>query len=347
MKSSPSAKIQVRRMIMGVVAVLAAVVVLRMSHRLFEERPPPEYIRHFSIFGTDGSIKLWRTPGPDEVDKGYAAVLEYLRELHDTINVFSPESELSRLNRTAYEEPFECSDLLWDILAAARRAHAQTDGLFDVTVGSLMEVWGFYEERDQWPDDDEIATALAPVGMDKVIFDEASKSVRFTHPGTRIDLGGLAKGYALDRVAALLREHQITTGIIDLGGDLLTLAPLTPGEGYPVGLRDPQSRWRLLEVLQVAEMAVATSGDYENFREIEGRTVGHIVNPKTGMPARQIVSATAVAPTGLEAEIEATAMVVAGVERARRWVEKGEGRQAVVIHYNQDGEIEVAQFPEP
>ena len=336
-----------RRQILITIAVVLAMGLVLFFHRFGGDRlPPPELVRRFAVFGTVGEIKLWQTPMLTAASEAAEEVIDYFEKLHHTINVFDPESELSQLNQTAYEQPVECSDMLWDILIAAKQAHQQTDGLFDVTIGSLMQLWGFYQERHEWPSEQEVQQALEPVGMEQITFYPEDQAVSFGHPDTRIDLGGIAKGYALDQAVEILRRHGITTGIVNLGGDLVCLEAPHNTPGYKIGIRDPQQPGQHLDEIIVQQAGVATSGDYLRFREIEGRTVGHIVNPKTGITQTRVLSVTVIAPTALEAEIQATAIVVGGLPKAEEWVRQAPDRQVIIAYRDQDDIIQIEYLPE-
>lgn len=333
------------RTIITVLIIVSAIAFFIISPK--RKEPFPEYIRSYPIFGTTARIKLWHTPKSDAANKSLRKVKSYLQQLNNTINVFDPESELSRLNATAYEQPFECSDMLWEILQAARKAYYQTDGNFDVTVGPLIDLWGFYDERDQWPSEEEIEKAANKTGLDKVKFDHEQQSVRFTLPEMSIDLGGIAKGYAIDKTGEILKKHGIRYALIEIGGEILTLEHPEESQGYRIGIRNPKDRKHYLAEIKTENKGIATSGDYENYREFNGRIVSHIINPKTGMPVENILSVTVIAPTCLEAEIQATSLAVGGLDAAQDYIqEKGKSRQVVFAQRTENNEIEIKFIPE-
>lgn len=274
------------------------------------EAPEP-FVQEFAIFGTYGRVTFWEpesfaAPATD-------SMIAELQSLHDMLNVFSPKSELSRLNAVAADEAFECSDKLWNVLLECRRAYRETDGAFDITVGPLMKVWGFHRERTSLPTDEEIERTLLSIGLDKVVFDDAHKSVRFTHPDTYFDLGGIVKGYALDVAANIVRQWSIGCGLIDLGGNIYCLENPPPERlAYSVGIRNPFNREALLGTVQVTNCAVATSGNYERSVTIEERTVHHIIDPRSGQPVPNAASVTVITPRGVDSDIYSTAIFVGG-----------------------------------
>ena len=177
----------------------------------------------FGAMGTRAACTFY-TSDPETAESAFAAVKREFDRVTKACNLYDPESELSRLNREAGKDFFVCSELLWRILAEARRAHAASSGAFDVTVKPLMDLRGFYRTRNELPSPEELAEALTRVGLDKLEWDDARRAVRFKLPGMALDLGGIAKGYALDLAAAAVRE----LGVALINGDGV---PADPAEG--------------------------------------------------------------------------------------------------------------------
>jgi thiamine biosynthesis lipoprotein len=252
----------------------------------------------------------------EQAEAAFAAVEREFDRVAKACNLYDPESELSRLNRTADREPFVCSPLLWAVLTEARRANAASSGAFDISVKPLMDLWGFYRKRQKIPSPEELAAALNRVGMEKVEWDDLRRAVRFRTPGMALDLGGIAKGYALDLAAAAVRELGIKSGVIDLGGNLYLLPEPPPErEDYRIGIRSPSGTGCSGEVLELkGPCAVSTSGSYERFVVLEGKRYGHVVDPVTGDAPYLNRSATAVAPTGIEADWLSSAAFLRGEE---------------------------------
>lgn len=242
----------------------------------------------------------------------FAPALEEFSKVEHLCNVFDPASELSRLNASASDKPFTCSPELYEILTAAREAYRVSEGGFDVTAGPLMKLWGFRrrQETPQLPAAPEIAAAKALVGLDKIKFDDAARTVYFTMPGISIDLGGIAKGWAADRAAKALEAHGITQGMVNIGGNLRSLPIPVDPEGAKVAIRDPLDGGKNCAHIRLLAGAVATSGNYERFVEINGKRYAHIMDPATGMPVEGILAATVIAPTALQADWLSTTVFV-------------------------------------
>lgn len=235
-----------------------------------------------------------------------------LQQLHDCLNAYAPESELSILNKNAFNTDVHCSELLWDCIQKARKAYILTDGAFDITIGPLMKLWGFHEKRNSFPSDQEITQTLKTVGLDKILFDDQAHTVRFTVPNMHLDFGGIAKGYACDLAADFLLKHGITHFLLDFGGNLRIA-----GEEITVGIRDPNGPGNICS-LALNNTTVATSGNYERSRIIDGKRVGHIMDAKTGRPGQFFQSVTAITPTGYYADALSTAVFVGGEKLARK-----------------------------
>lgn len=228
-------------------------------------------------------------------------------------NLYDKESELSRLNATAYEADFSCSAEMWQLLMRAEKAHREC-AKFDITVKPLMEVWGFYRKQKHLPPPEEIARAKQRVGFEKLKFDRNRKTVRFTVPRMALDLGGIAKGYAADQAAKAVVKSGITRGVIDLGGNLKLLPQLPPGKKfYRIGMKDQAQPGRLLKkILELpGDRAVATSGDYERFVILDGVKCGHIIDPESGKPEAK-TAVTVATVSALDADIFSTSAYLGG-----------------------------------
>jgi len=337
-----------------VLALSVLLVVLTLAMRQFIRqgalpRPrgrgdaPEPTVREFAVLGSYARLKLWADPPVAEEAVNRVAV--DLRKVHNMLNLFDPKSELSRLNQAAVSAPCACSEPLWELLLTCRQAYKETEGAFDVSVGPLMKLWGFHRKQTTLPTAEEVQEALAAVGLDKIEFDDEKRTVRFTHPGTYLDMGGIAKGYALDRAVALTRACGVRRGLIDLGGNIFCLEEPPPGKvAYSIGIRNPFHRDALLGTVQIANSAVATSGNYEQFVKLEGKTIHHIVDPRTGQPVAEVASVTVITPRGVDSDVYSTAVFVGGeklVKALRR-----SRRRTSVLHVGLDtkGKAEVRRY---
>ena len=216
----------------------------------------------YPVMGTMAEVKLYGNP--ESAKSAADAIREEFSAVESACNRFDSESEISKLNERAGTEPFKCSDLLWEVLIESKRFYELTDGSFDITVTPLMELWGFYRKRNSLPSAKEISDAKKNVGLNKVIFDTANHTIKFSEPGVKIDLGGIAKGYAIDRAASAAIGKGINCGTINLGGNVRCLNNPPPGRTkYTVGIKDPLNKDNINGSIQVVDCSIATSGNYE------------------------------------------------------------------------------------
>jgi len=256
-------------------------------------------------------------------------------------------SEVRRINARTPGEPVPVGRDLGAVILAALDIARASDGAFDPTIGGVTELWGF-DGGGRVPDAESLRGAVAQVGWRLIHFDNSSAKVVIDGDSTRIDLGGIAKGFAVDAAARSLVEDGIGAAMIDAGGDLLLIGG-KPGRGaWRVGVQDPRNPGALAARMDLRDVAVATSGDYERFFTEGGVRYHHILDPATGMPARGCRSVTVIAPTAMEADACATAAFVLGPERGMDFIRARPGVEAMIIDADgammwSDESLEVAE----
>jgi thiamine biosynthesis lipoprotein len=258
---------------------------------------------------------------PDAEALGSAA-FDLIDELESQLTFYRPTSEVSRLNRLAPYQPVPIETRLFDLLSRAAELHAQTDGAFDVTAGALIKAWGFFKGPRRVPSEAERSQALARVGMRQVVLAPGSRSVRFGRPGLEINLGAIGKGYALDRVAALLTERWNVSAALLHGGYSSVYAKGSPdGEqwGWQVSICHPGNPGQSLAHVWLRDRALGNSAATFQYLEHQGRKLGHVLDPRTGWPASGIASASVLAPSAAEADALSTAFFVEGIDLAHRY----------------------------
>ncbi len=312
-----------------------------LAYLAYQRRPAPapaepahEY--HFFVFNTACNLQVWDVPDAQAND-AFRELNTVLQNLHDTINAFAPDSELNRLNQQAHDHPVVCSETLWDMVKAADEAWRSTAGAFDVTVGPLMQIWGFHDPAAALPAEADIAAARQKVGFDKLVLDQDRQTVFFPVPGMRLDFGGLAKGFALEASSALLSRHGLKVFLLDLGGNIMASAKTpAPGKPFQVGIRDPRSPGQLAATLELQGDCVATSGNYQRFRIIDGKKVGHLMDPRTGRPGDFWAGVTVRTPRGLHSDVFSTAVFIGGADLARRLAERYPGTGFLLLKDSPD-----------
>ncbi|MDP6451151.1 MAG: FAD:protein FMN transferase [Lentisphaeria bacterium] len=299
---------------------------------------PYSAIEH--VMGTRAGVTFWT----DTNSSAHAAstVFAIFREIDEQFSNYKPDSELSKLNATAHEQPFQCTGRMWELLNTARDVWHTSDGGFDISAGPLMHLWGFYTKRQELPSDEEIAAVTALVGLDKIVFDDDARTVFFPQQGMMLDPGGIAKGYAIDLAVAAVRKLGIDRGVIDLGGNMFCMAEPPPDrESYSIGIRNPRAKeyQTILGSVAILDQSVAGSGDYERFAKIDGRRICHIMDPRTGHPIEGVAHVSVVAKTAMAADILSTAAFVSQGSNLDALAEIDPTAQFFVVHINPDDSL--------
>jgi thiamine biosynthesis lipoprotein len=245
------------------------------------------------------------------------ASLEEARRLEELLSNYRPESEWSRMNRAAADNPVRVSKELFDLLAACQRYSENSDGAFDITVGPLMKIWGFYKGSGRFPHRAEIRGAMGRIGYKKVELNAQAQTVRFLRPGMELDPGGIGKGYAVDRMAEILTEAGVEAALITAGSSSIYAIGAPPGDarGWHVAIRHPKDPSKTVADVYLRNESMATSGNYEKFFLARGRLYSHIMDPRTGYPAQGMLSVSVLAPRAIDSEAWAKPYYING----RRW----------------------------
>jgi FAD:protein FMN transferase len=262
--------------------------------------------------------------------------LDLIDDLEEQLSVYIDDSELSRLNASAFGCDVRVESNLFQLLKSAASITRSTNGAFDIATGALTKAWGFYRREGRVPDVAERTTAMAKTGTRFLALDDDSKSVRFLREGLEINLGAIGKGYALDRAARLLIEGGIDCALLH-GGSSSVLAvghPTQSQTGWKVAIRHP---WRSdcnLGILNLKRVALGVSAATFQYFEYNGRKLGHVIDPRNGWPASGVQQACVVAPTAAEADALSTAFFVAGLEAATEFCRTRPEIGAIVLPDN-------------
>lgn len=269
--------------------------------------------------GSRFEIMLAGEDGEHLLSAGNRALAE-IQAVERQISHTIPESDIARVNAEAAAAPVPVAPAVFALLEQARRLAGETEGAFDVTAGALLRCWGFFMGKGRLPAQAEIDNALARCGWEHVHLDPAERTVSFDVDGVALQLGALGKGYALDRAAAVLRRAGVAIALAHGGGSSIVALGKPPDErGWGVGFTDPRASEERLGVIVLRDRALSVSGVQERFFMSEGRRYGHILDPRTGLPAEGVLAAGAIAGTGAETEALSTAFVVLGAAGARRY----------------------------
>lgn len=252
------------------------------------------------------------------------AGLDLVDQLEQQLTVYRADSEISAINLRAADTEVPVEARLFELLSLAARLHVETEGANDITAGALVKEWGFFRGPRRIPSDEEISSALSRVGMKHLALNRESLSARFARPGVEINLGSIGKGYALDRVAELLRtDWNLPSALLHGGCSSVYAMGTEPGSerGWTVGLQHPWDPERRLALIRLRDRGMGTSAATFQHLEHEGRRLGHILDPRSGWPAEGMACSCVFAPTAAEADALATAFFVSGIDRARAYCE--------------------------
>ncbi|NMD43665.1 MAG: FAD:protein FMN transferase [Firmicutes bacterium] len=257
------------------------------------------------------------------------ALFNEMGRLEQLLSCSDPGSEVSAINRAAGKEPVPVSPETAAVIRKALECSSISSGAFDPTIAPLLERWGFREGRYRIPPPEELAQFRAVV--DYRLLEAKDGAIYLPRAGMALDLGGIAKGYIVDRGLDLLAEAGISHALINAGGDVGILGPKADGSSWRVGLKHPRGGGIIAVIPRDKRGAIVTSGDYERFFEEDGVRYQHILDPRTGMPASALLSVTVVAPTAVEADALSTALFVLGPQRGLALVENLPEVEAVMI----------------
>jgi len=271
------------------------------------------------------------------IEEAFAAIAEVDRLMSN----YRQDSELTRINTSAASGPVEISDPMLRVLQAAQRISAGSNGAFDVTVGPLVKLWGFFDKRPHVPSDAELAAVRPLVDYRNILIDGDRHAVRFARAGVEIDLGGIAKGFAVELAADVLRRRGLD-GLVDAGGNQY-LVGTPPGKTrWTIGINDPDARENLLGALEVPEGSVSTSANNSNFLAVDGHRYGHLLDPHSLRPSSASESATIVSRDGTLADALSKAAFVLGPRDGIALIDSMPDVAGLIAYRQSDGHVAVA-----
>ena len=271
-----------------------------------------------------------QVPGGLEVLDAIEAALDRMEVVDRRFNVLDSSNALYQFNH--YSETISDQEIL-SLIETALKVGDESEGAFDITIYPLIERWGFFSETPSLPDKDEIKKFLEHIGSSNLTIKNGKLTKR--DQKVQIDLGGIAKGYAIKEALKVLKEFQIESALIDAGGDIYALGKLN-GKSWKIGVRNPRGEG-VVGVLEVSDMAVVTSGDYERFFEADGVKYHHLLDPKTGYPAEGLTSVTVISSDPVLADAWSTALFIMGKEKGMPLSEKKGDLKIIMI--TTDGDI--------
>lgn len=279
------------------------------------------------IMGTRMTVEVWadsRVQGEQAID----AVLNEMRRLDEAMSTYKPASEVSRVNAQAARQPVKISKELFDLLVQAVEFSRITHGAFDITYASVGFMYDFRQHEK--PSEQQIKSALPAVNYRHLLLDARQQTIRFSQPGVRIDLGGIAKGYAVDRGIALLQARGISHASVTAGGDSRIIGDRF-GKPWVVGIRHPDDAGKVIARIPLVDTAFSTSGDYERYFDENGVRYHHIIDPRTGHSASKVRSATIIAATATRTDGLSKTAFVLGPEAAMQIYDQLDDVDAILV----------------
>jgi thiamine biosynthesis lipoprotein len=291
------------------------------------------------IMGTSIEVEAFGGTAATRAAAGEEAFAAFA-EVDRLMSNYRDDSELALINREAARQPVRISDPMMSVLQAAQKVSAQSAGSFDVTIGPLVRLWGFHDKKPHLPSAEELAVAGGLVNYRNLVLDPAAHTARFTRPGVELDLGGIAKGFAVEIAANVLRRRGLS-GFIDAGGNQYLLGTPPGRTRWTVGVKDPDHPDRLLGEITTGETSVSTTADYATFVTINGRKYGHVLDPHTRRPSDAALSVTLLSRDGTMADALSKAVFVLGPTAGLALIESVPGMSGLVAYRKPDGSIGV------
>ncbi len=277
--------------------------------------------------GTSYSVKLiaHEDDGIDEKTI-HTNIEQILTDINQSMSTYIPDSELSLLNQLHSSDWQQLSDDLYTVISHANSVSVTTDGAFDVTVGPLVNLWGFGPKpfTQEVPDDEIIQSTLQHTGYEKIVIDLLENRISKSDPDLYIDLSGIAKGFAVDKIARYLDKINIQNYLVEIGGELVGKGVNTNQQPWQIGIEQAKALERSVQrIISLNNMAMATSGDYRNYFEKDDVRYSHTINPETGKPiVHNLASVTVLDKSTMHADAMATAFMVLGTEKTHVLADK-------------------------
>ncbi|GAC30191.1 FAD:protein FMN transferase [Brumicola pallidula] len=287
------------------------------------------YSESAGIMGTNIYVEVWaETPVQGEL--ALRSVMAEMERINQLMSPYIDTSELSLINAKAGQQPVVISDEMFELLDKSVNISALTKGAFDITFASVGYLYNY--KQNQRPDEATIASLLAAVNYKHIDLNKHNKTVAFTHEKVKIDLGGIAKGHAVDNSISLLERMGIMHGLVTAGGDTRLIGDRR-GKPWIVGIRDPRDEEKQAVVMPLQDSAMSTSGDYERYFEEDGKRYHHILSPKTGKSTYDVQSVSIIGPSSTYNDALSTAVFVMGLRDGLGMINRIDGYDAVVMDY--------------
>ncbi|GAE01592.1 membrane-associated lipoprotein involved in thiamine biosynthesis [Clostridium botulinum B str. Osaka05] len=280
---------------------------------------------------TEITYRVFGKNAQQALNSGKAEIMQ----IENTLSRFIPQSEISKVNKSAGKNCENLSPDTYELLSRAVELSKISQGLFDVTIGPLIDLWD-YKYASEAPEKAKIHQVIPLVNYRDLVLNPCKRTAGLQNSGQSIDLGGIGKGFASDRFIEILKKYGITSAFTNIGGNVSTLGNKPDGSPWSVGIRHPREENRLIGAISVTGKAVVTSGDYERyFIDRDGKRCHHILDPTTGYPAESgLISVTIIADSAMIADALSTSVFVAGLEKGLNFLENFPKAEVVIVDSN-------------
>lgn len=319
-------------LVLGLLVLVLSVSTISCNRRQISEYQSEEFLMDtlvsISTYGTDTDILK------ESIEKAFSE----MRRIADLTDRF-PEpgttayqiSDVVKINEMAGIKPVVVNDDVFRMLQLAQEYNRLTEGAFDITIGPVMDLWGFGRKEQKIPTQTQLQTALALVDSGELILDEKAHSVFLRKKGMSLDLGAVAKGYAVEKAAQILKGQGVEKAMVNAGGNIKVLGEKAKKKPWKVGIQDPRNSSALLGILSLQDESAVTSGDYNRSIQIDGKKIHHIISPRTGYPAKYNMSVTVITKDSSRADLLSTALFLLESQQALDLASKLADTEAVIV----------------
>lgn len=297
---------------------------------------PKQYERTQELFGTFVSARIYASDA-SSAEEALDAAFARAKALEQTFSPTIADSELNAVNASAFSQEIKVSEDFYTLLEQSLAYSKRSEGAFDCSIGELISLWGIGTEDARVPTEGEIRSTLHSSAHE--VITQQDGAVRFLDDRVQLQFGAIAKGYIADEMKEALQAHGIESGTLSLGGNILTIGSKNGDVPWTIGITDPFAPQEITATVEVRDLSVVTSGNYERYFEENGSTYHHILNPKTGYPSDAgLISATIIAKSSLQCDALSTAVYVLGAQEGLALIESLDGAECVLI--TEDGTLQ-------
>lgn len=296
-----------------ILASICTLIVLLLAYLIFGSDSSSDRVINGSTMGTTYNVRI---PGcPETMCDTLAQDIDArLTALNRQLSHYDPQSELTAFNNYSEPDWFNVSADLYNVVAYSQVLGRQSDGIFDITIGPAVNAWGFGPEPgDRVPSNAEVREALTKIGHTKLTLRSKPEALRKSVPGMALDLSGVAKGYAVDQLALLIESRGFDNYLVEIGGEVRASGTRADGWPWRIGLEPPEAEMPIEYIVNLGNLAIASSGDYRNYFMVDGQRYAHTLDPRTGMPvAHRLAGVSVIQPSAMQADAMATLLMVLG-----------------------------------